>query len=149
MSDLNLNDPPANPPANSPALSSNTSEVSELRSLCDALQAQTHTLRVVLLFVVAALCLFFWREASYNGFAIAQMQQQVVQATQYVEFLNKQGSSFEKQLVGIQSAVARLMEYGKTHPDYLPILAKYGVPVQAAPAGTPAKPAAAPGVPKK
>jgi len=146
MSELNLNDPPAlaNPPAPSA-----TSEVSELRSLCDALQAQTHTLRVVLLFVVAALSLFFWREAGYNGFAAQQMQPQVAQATQYVEFLNKQGSSYEKQLQGIQTAVTRLIEYGKAHPDYLPILAKYGVPVQTAPAAAPAKPVAAPVVPKK
>jgi hypothetical protein len=149
MSDLNLNTP-ANPVPTTPAPSS---EVSELRSQCAELQAQTHTLKVVVLVVVVILCLFFWREAGYNGFAAAQLQPQMLQATQYAEFLNKQNSSYQKQMQGIQSALAQLIEYAKTHPDYVPILTKYGVPVQtvAAPAApAAAKPAAAvPVAPKK
>jgi len=144
MSDLNLN----TPTSPTPNPESSSSEVTELRNLCNALQAQTNTLRIVLLVVVAALSLFFWREAGYNGFAAAQMQPQVVQATQYIEHLSKQDSSIEKQLQGIQTAVGRLMEYGKTHPNYAPILAKHGVPVTAATA--PAKPAATnPAAPRK
>lgn len=149
MSDLNLNTP-ASP---APATPAPNSELSELRSQCAELQAQTHTLKVVVLLVVVTLCLFFWREAGYNGFAAAQMQPQMLQATQYAEFLNKQNSSYQKQMQGIQGALAQLIEYAKTHPDYVPILTKYGVPVQnaAAPAApAAAKPAAAvPVAPKK
>jgi len=122
MSDLNSNAPTA------------SSEVSDLKQECADLQSQTHTLRIVLLFVLGALCLFFWREASFNGYLALQMQPQVLQAAQYAEALGKQGSSMEKQLQVIQAGVSRLVDYGRTHPDYVPILNKYGVPVTPAPA---------------
>lgn len=133
MSDSNLNNP------------SGPSEVSELKGLCAELQSQAHTLRVVLLLVVGSLCLFFWREASFHGHIAQQLEPQVMQASQIANALSKQGSSFDKQLQAIQGAVARLVDYGRTHPDYVPILSKYGVPV-----ANPATPAvAAPSAPKK
>ncbi len=133
MSDSNLNSP------------SGASEVSELKGLCAELQSQAHTLRVVLLLVVGSLCLFFWREASFNGRIAQQMEPQVLQASQIANALSKQGSSFDKQVQAIQAAVARLVDYGRTHSDYVPILSKYGVPVTSPtpPVGT------APAVPKK
>lgn len=117
---------------------SNTGDVSQLRSEIADLQYQAHILRVVLLFVMGSLCLYFWREASYNGVAAQQMQPQVMQVSQYMEALNKQGSSMEKQLQAIQSAVSRLAEYGKAHPDYVPILTKYGIPTGTASPSAPA-----------
>jgi len=62
-----MSDTPATPP-------SATSDECDLRAQCADLQSQTHTLRVVLLFVVGALCLFFWREASFNGRIAVQLQ---------------------------------------------------------------------------
>lgn len=119
--------------------SSNPSEATELKNQIVALQSETHVLRIVLLLVVGALCLFFWREAGYNSAVAQQMQPQVMQASQYAEALNKQGSSLDKQLQAIQGAVARLVEYGRTHPDYVPILNKHGIPVTAAsPSSAPA-----------
>jgi hypothetical protein len=125
-----------------------SSELSELKAQCAELQSQAHTLRVVLLYVIGALCLFFWREASFNGHIAAQMQPQVIQASQVVEALGKQGSSMEKQMQAIQGAVSRLVDYGRTHPDYVPILNKYGVPVTPA-AGSAAPATSAPPAPKK
>jgi len=133
MSDLN----PINP--------SGPSEISELKAMCAELQSQAHTLRVVLLLVIGSLCLFFWREASFNGRIAQQLEPQVLQANQIANALSKQGSSFDKQFQAIQAAVARLVEYGRTHPDYVSILNKYGVPVS-----TTAAPAVAvPAAPKK
>lgn len=133
MSDLNINTP------------SGSSEVSDLKSLCSDLQSQMHTLRIVLLLVIGSLCLFFWREAGFNGHIADQLQPQVMQAGQLVEALNKQGSSMDKQLQALQGAVSRLVDYGRTHPDYVPILNKYGVPVTGpSPAATPI-----PAAPKK
>jgi len=108
--------------------SSNATEVSQLKAEVAELQSQAHMLRVVLLFVMGSLCLFFWREAGFNGVVAQQLQPQVMQASQYVEALNKQGSSMEKQLQAIQGAVSRLVDYGRAHPDYVPILTKYGIP---------------------
>ncbi|MGC3959247.1 MAG: hypothetical protein QM813_15285 [Verrucomicrobiota bacterium] len=138
MSDL------TNIPSNSPATStSDSSELTELKATCTALESQTHSLRVVLLIVVFALAVFFWREADYNGALAAGMQPQVAQISQFAAQLEKQGSSFEKQLQVLQGAAQKLADYGKMHPDYAQILAKYGIVVAAAPAPT-AVPAAKP-----
>lgn len=144
MSDLNLN----NPPPNSPTA---TSELTELKSACGEVQRETFNLKVILLIVVGALTLFFWREASYQNFDVTQMQPQVTQASQVVEALKKQDSSLEKQLQILRGAASRLGEYGKLHPDYAQILAKYGVMViPPGPAAATAKPpTTAPLTPKK
>lgn len=145
MSDLTDNPSSATPTASA----SNSSEVAELKATCAALESQTHTLRVVLLIVVGALAVFFWREAGYNGALATGMQPQIAQISQFSAQLEKQGGSFEKQLQALQGAAQRLAEYGKTHPDYAQqVLTKYGINVAAAapaPAALPvAKPAAAP-----
>lgn len=136
MSDLNLNNP-------TPATSS---ESSELKEICTQLQSETFNLKLVLLIVVGALSIFFWREASYHKFEASQMQGQAAQANQVIETLAKQDSSIEKQIGILRGAALRLGEYGKLHPDYAQILAKYGVVVTPPPAAAPAaaRPAAAP-----
>ena len=143
MSDLTNN-----PGTTSPATpTSSSSELAELKATCAALESQTHTLRVVLLIVVGALSIFFWREAGYNGMLATGMQPQIAQISQFVAQLEKQGSSFEKQVQALQGVAQRLAEYGKMHPDYAQILAKYGIVVAAAPAPAAqpvAKPTAAP-----
>lgn len=122
-----------------------SSENAELRATCAELESQIFTLRIVLLLAVAVTGLFFWREGNLNGAVVAQMQPQVTQISQYLGQLEKQGSSFEKQMQALQAIAMRLSDFGKTHPDYQPILAKYGIQVAAAPtpAPTAAKPAAA------
>jgi hypothetical protein len=145
MSDLTNN--PSSTTPTTPV--SNSSEVADLKATCAALESQIHTLRVVLLLVVGALAVFFWREAGYNGALVTGMQPQIAQISQFVAQLEKQGSSFEKQMQALQSVGQRLAEYGKVHPDYAQqVLAKYGINVAAAapaPAALPvAKPAVAP-----
>ena len=143
MSDLTTVSPT---PSETPATSaSGNSELADLKATVATLESQTHTLRVIVLIVIGALCLFFWREASYNGVLAAALQPQVNQINQFVAHLQKQDSSIEKQNQALQAAAMKLVEYGKTHPDYVPILIKYGL--AAAPAGTApaaAKPASVP-----
>jgi hypothetical protein len=115
-----------------------TSEVAQLKQTCDALAGQLHTIRIILLFVLVGMALFFWREAGFNGAIVAQLQPQVMQISQIVAQFEKQGTTMEKQGQALQGAALRLAEFGKTHPDYAQILAKYGIMVQqAAPAGAP------------
>jgi hypothetical protein len=145
MSDLNLNTPTPSTPANS-------SESAELKAVCSQLASEAFNLKVVLLIVVFALALFFWREASFHNFEVSQMQGQVTQASQIIEALKKQDSSIEKQLAILRGVATRLGEYGKLHPDYAQILAKYGVVVTPpqAPAAAPAtKPGVTPVPPKR
>lgn len=136
MSDLtNVSPTPSGTPA---APSSGSSELADLKATVATLESQTHTLRVIVLIVVGALCLFFWREASYNSGMAAAMQPQVTNISNFIAQLQKQDSSIEKQDQVLRAAASRLVEYGKTHPDYLPILAKYGL-IAAPAAATPAK----------
>lgn len=131
---------------NTPA--ANPSELMELKATCVALESQTHTLRVVLLIVVGALCCFFWREASFNGAVADSMLPQMAEVNQVKALLEKQDSSVEKQLQGLQGIAQRLKEYGYAHPDYAQaVLAKYGIVVAAAAPAPAALPAAKPAAP--
>src|SRR5262245_3376975 len=125
MSDLtNLSATPTTPA--STTTTPQSAEVAELKATCEALQSQTHTLRIVLLLVVGALFLFFWREASFNKAIAAQLQPQAAQISQFISQLEKQGSSLEKQSQALLGAASKLADYGKTHPDYAQqILVKY------------------------
>ncbi len=124
-----------------------SSETDDLKALCADFEKQAHTLRVAILIVATTLCLFFWREAKFNGHLADAMKGQVLQVSQYVKAMESQGSSIGKQELAIKTFVSRLIEYGKTHPDYVPILAKYGIPMPSAQSsGVPAPqtPAASP-----
>lgn len=119
--------------------------MSDLKLTVTALEAQANTLRIVLLLVVLALCVFFWREAGYNNAMAVALQPQVAQISQFVTQLEQQGSSIPKQMQALQKAALQLAEYGKSHPDYVPILTKYGLrPVAAPAAAKPATPAPKP-----
>jgi hypothetical protein len=63
------------------------------------------------------MALFFWREASFNGAIVAQLQPQVMQISQLVAQLEKQDSSLEKQGQALQNAALRLAEFGRTSPE--------------------------------
>lgn len=137
-----------------PIKPSPSSDSDELKQRCETLESQVHTLRLVVLIAAVVVGLFFWREGNLNGAAVTQMQPQISQITQLMAQLEKQGGSYEKQIQGLQGIAMRLSEFGRSNPDYQPILAKYGVPVanaSAAPAAAKpaAKPATAPTAPPK
>jgi hypothetical protein len=133
--------PASNPSAPAPAAPvSGPTDVAQLKQTCDTLEAQLYTTRVILLAALVGMALFFWREAGFNGAIVAQLQPQVMQISQIVAQFEKQGTTLEKQGQALQGAALRLAEFGKTHPDYAQILAKYGIMVQqGAPAAAPAR----------
>lgn len=122
MSDLNPTSP-------------TSSELTELKAQCAQLRAQTHNLRIAQLIVALAVAGFFWVEVRRNGQALDTMRPQAAQVADVTK----------KQTPAINDFVNRLAEYGRTHPDFVPVLTKYGIPT----ATTSAVPGVAPAAPKK
>jgi type II secretory pathway pseudopilin PulG len=96
-----------------------------------ALKNQVFTLLVALIVVSGTLTITLYRQASLTRKDMATIQQQ---NQQIAAVLNQDAA-----LIG--AFVPRLMAYGEKHPDFLPVLKKYGIaPGQTAPAATPAAP---------
>jgi hypothetical protein len=127
MSDLNATS--ASPTAQPSA------ELTELKEQCAQLRAQTHNLRIAQLIVALAVAGFFWVEVRRNGQALNTMRPQAIQ----VDEVSK------KQTPAINDFVNRLSEFGRTHPDFVPVLTKYGIPTTT----TLAAPGVPPAAPKK
>lgn len=111
------------------------SELIELKEQCAQLQAQTQNLRIAQLIVALAVAGFFWVEARRNGQALDTMRPQAAQVAEVTK----------KQSPAINDFVNRLAEFGRTHPDFVPVLTKYGIPT----ATTSALPVVAPAASKK
>jgi hypothetical protein len=89
-----------------------------------ALRNQVFTLLVALIVVSGTLTVFLYRQASVTGKDIVQDQQLAV--------------LLDKNKVTVESFVQRLVTYSQKHPDFAPILKKYGI--VPTPAGAPAAP---------
>ena len=104
-----------------------------------ALQRQIFSLLVALIVVSGTVTVYLYRQASIarkDYEAIAPQAQQIVTAYTQNQSL----------MIGFVNA---LVGYGQTHPDFRPVLQKYGIaPVPGVPAGAPAT-AVAPAVPAK
>ena len=109
-----------------------------------ALRNQVYVLLIALIVVSGTLSVFLYRQASIARKDIDAIKPQAEQLV----------TSFNQNQTVIANFVNQLVAYGQTHPDFVPVLAKYGIaPVKGIPAGapvgaTPAAPAA-PAVPKK
>ena len=134
MSDLNLPSPNTLAPA-----ASSPSELTELREQCVQLRAQTQNLRLAQLIVALAVAGFFWVEVARNGQALETMRPQAAQVAEVTK----------KQTPAINDFVNRLAEYGRAHPDFVPVLTKYGISTAATSAVPGAAAAPAPAAPKK
>ena len=95
-----------------------------------ALKNQVFTLLMALIVVSGTLTIFLYRQSSLAGSDLAQAKQLNVVVTQNENAL--------------MNFINSLVAYGEKHPDFLPILKKYGItPQPGVPAGT------APVAPKK
>ena len=110
-------------------------ELTELKEQFAQLRAQTHNLRLALLMVALTLAGFFFVEVRRNGQALQSMRPQGFQVEE----------ATRKQSPAISEFMNRLAEFGRSHPDFVPVLTKYGIPITA----TSAVPVVAPTVPKK
>jgi hypothetical protein len=127
MSDPNLSSPTPTPAPTS------SSEVAELKQLCADLCWQTHTLRLALLVVATSVCAFFWLEGRRNGQALKAIRPQAAQVIEASKVQDPAANKF----------IGQLLEFGKAHPDFAPVLTKYGIRENAVPAPA-ATPVAAP-----
>jgi len=95
-----------------------------------ALKNQVFTLLMALIVLSGTLTIFLYRQSSLAGSDLAQAKQLNVMVTQNETALGNFLNS--------------LVAYGEKHPDFLPVLKKYGItPQPGVPAGTaPVAPAA-------
>ena len=96
-----------------------------------ALKNQVFTLLVALIVVSGTLTVYLYRQVSLAGKDLAQGQQ-------LSAVLNQNEAA-------VQTFVMRLVAYGEKHPEFVPVLKKYGIEPRP---GIPAN-AAAPAAPKK
>ena len=106
----------------------NSTAQTELMDQIVALRHQVFTLLLALVVVSGTLTVYLYRQANVTGKDIAAIKPQ---ATQIIK-------KFSENRVGMENFVKQLEAYGNTHPDFQPILRKYGIVEQ--PATAPAAP---------
>jgi len=119
------------------------SELDDLKDQCASLNSLVNTLLVALTVISLTLTAFIGLQSRRAGKDVKAIRPQ---ATQIIE-------AFQKQQPVIKKFVAQLAAYGKTHPDFEPIMKKYDLSGATNPA-TPAAPTtpttpAIPATPKK
>lgn len=111
-----MNEPESNAPAQN-----------ELRDQMVALQHQVFTLLLGLVVVSGTLAAFLYYQSHMLGKDVAAIKPQATVLIQ--EFRHDQA--------GMDAFVKQLAAYGATHPDFQPILKKYGIPLPTAAPVTP------------
>ena len=90
-----------------------------------ALRSQVFTLLVALIVVSGTLTVYLYRQSSLAG----KDQLQAEQLSQ----------NLAKNEAGVINFINQLVAYGQTHPDFVPVLTKYGIaPVAGVPVTAPA-----------
>lgn len=114
----------------------NTPNPADLAGQVAALQRQVFTLLLALIVVSGTLVVYLGYESHHIGKDIGSINAQVIQP-------------YNQKLPAIGTFLNQIILYGQTHPDFQPILKKYGI-VPPPAASAPARPApAAPAAPKK
>ena len=104
----------------------------ELMDQIVALRHQVFTLLLALVVVSGTLTVVLYRQARLTGRDIDAIKPQ---ATLIIQ-------AFSRDRQVMENFVKQLTIYGNTHPDFQPILRKYGIVPQPQPAAAPAAPAA-------
>jgi hypothetical protein len=94
-----------------------------------ALRHQVFTLLLALVVVSGTLTVYLYRQASLAGKDITAIKPQ---ATAMIE-------AFKQNQASMEGFVKQLTLYGSTHPDFQPILKKYGIVPPGQPAAAPKK----------
>ena len=102
----------------------NSAAQTELMDQIVALRHQVFTLLLALVVVSGTLTVYLYRQASITGKDVVAVKPQ---ATKIIQ-------EFSHNRVGMENFVKQLAAYGNTHPDFQPILRKYGIVQQTAPA---------------
>lgn len=107
---------------NDPEIKSPVSD--DLAGQIASLQRQVMILLLVLIVVSGTLTTYLFYQSRIMGKDLAAIEPQAVQ------FLN----NYNQDEPRLQKFVQSLVAYGKTHPDFQPILKKYGITVTNSPA---------------
>jgi hypothetical protein len=110
-------------------------ELDALRAEGESLRHLIGSLLILLVIISGTLNLFFLRE--YRS-AKTELQTYAPQARNLIGNYQKNDGP------GIENFLRRIVEYGRAHPDFAPILLKYGINSPAGPAAAPAAAAPAP-----
>ena len=94
-----------------------TGDSEELRQQCASLQRQVSTLLLALFILSGTVTVYLWRQARY---ARADLEVLKPPAAQVIQ-------SFKQEKPIMDDFIAKLNEFGKTHPDFAPILNKYRI----------------------
>lgn len=94
---------------------------------CACMQRQMTWLLVALIVVSCTLTVFLWRQVRY---AKRDFEAMKAPATQIIQDFNQNKANMD-------AFVAKIADFGRTHPDFMPVLNKYRIP-----AATTAPPAA-------
>jgi hypothetical protein len=106
----------------------NSSPSTGLTDQITALRRQMITLLLALIVVSGTLSVYLWYQSRVVGKEINVIQPQ---AMEIVQMFNQRKPVVEK-------LVTQLVAYGRTHPDFQPILKKYGIPLTNSVAAKPA-----------
>jgi hypothetical protein len=105
------------------------SEVSELRAQYDSLHHLVASILVLLIVVSGTLWIYLLRQVKSTKSELEAIRPQAMNIiTQYQKTTGPATDEF----------VRRLMEFGRTHPDFVPVLTKYGIKPAGAPGAVPA-----------
>jgi len=102
-------------------------ETEDMKQQCACLQRQITTLLLALVIVSGTLTVFLWRQARY--------------ARRDLESTKAPIENSRKNKAAMDAFIARIAEFGRTHPDFAPIMTKYRIPM---PTGAPPATATAP-----
>lgn len=105
------------------------SDLDELRAECESLRHLVGSVMVLVLVISGTLNLYLWRQFRTTR---AELAVYGPQARNLIASYQKNDGP------GIENFLRRIVEYGRTHPDFAPILAKYGINPAAAPGTAPA-----------
>jgi hypothetical protein len=109
----------------------NASNTEDLRQQCASLQRQVSTLLLAMFVLSGTVTVFLWRQARYARVDLETLKAPAAQLIQ----------AFKQEKLLMDDFVAKLSEFGKTHPDFAPILNKYKIQPAAASSITSAPPA--------
>jgi hypothetical protein len=131
---MDTNELPQTPvPTSQPVSEDLQAQVTSLRSL-------VNTLLILVIVVSGTLNIYFWRQYRTSKGDLNAINQQA--PTIINDYNTKQGPMMDE-------FIKKIAEYGRTHPDFAPIMTKYGLNQYKAGTGAPPVSASPPLVPKK
>lgn len=91
----------------------------ELTDTIGALRRQVTSLLLAMIIVSGTLGVYLWYQSHITGKATDALRPQAIQITKV----------FEHNRPGMNKFVRQLIVYGQSHPDFQPVLKKFGIPL--------------------